>query len=262
VARLRGHDRFIGYYGFGLRSRAKLVDVDSTPDKFDKDEIIVRNRLRPKDAATLVLVRQGQDGPRVLMGRRHGSMAFMANKYVFPGGRVDLCDRRLSIGGEFQPHVAARLKKNASEALSRALGLAAMRETFEEAGILIGERCEKLPRSRSAWSRFFAHGVAPKLDVLEFIARAITPPNRTRRFDARFFMADASAIAHQLNAAHSDELLTPCWLTFAEARALDVPSVTRLALDEVQARVRNGADPSRPVPFFRFLRGKSQLDYL
>ena len=231
-------------------------------DKFDKDEIVVRNRLRPKDAATLVLVRRDREGQRVLMGRRHGSMAFMANKYVFPGGRVDVCDRRLSLGGELQPHVAERVKKVSRETSGRALGLAAIRETFEEAGVLVGERAADLPRTRSAWSRFFAHGIAPRVDVLDFIARAITPPNRTRRFDARFFMADASTIAHQLEAAHSDELLTPCWLTFAEARVLDLPTVTRLVLDEVEARVQDGTDPSRPVPFFRFLRGKSQLDYL
>ena len=61
------------------------------------------------DAATLVLVRRDADGPRVLMGQRHGNMAFMANKYVFPGGRVDPCDGRLRVGGALKPHVAAKL---------------------------------------------------------------------------------------------------------------------------------------------------------
>jgi hypothetical protein len=74
-------------------------------------------------------------------------------------------------------------------------------------------------------------------------------------------MADAEAIVHQLDSANSDELLTPCWLTFAEARALDVPTITRLVLDEVEARV-NVPGVSRPVPFFRFVHGKSHLDYL
>ena len=64
----------------------------------------------------------------------------------------------------------------------------------------------------------------PRLDSLEMIARAITPPNRTRRFDARFFMADASLIAHQLEGAETEELLTPAWLTIEEARALDLPT--------------------------------------
>lgn len=229
---------------------------------FEKGEEVIRNRLRPKDAATLVLVRRDKDASRVLMGKRHGDMVFMANKYVFPGGRVDPCDQRINIGGELRPHVRAKLVQSASPARAHALALAAIRETFEETGFLLGERAANLPRTKSAWSGFFAHGVTPKLDALEYIARAITPPNRTRRFDARFFMADANAIAHQLDAAHSDELLTPCWLTFGEARALDLPSITREVLNEAEARLDEGAGSSRPVPFYRFLRGRSQLDYI
>ncbi|MFL5236182.1 MAG: NUDIX hydrolase [Rhizomicrobium sp.] len=228
---------------------------------FEKDEVFVKNRLRPKDAATLVLVRRDADARRVLMGRRHGSSAFMANKYVFPGGRVDTCDLRLHAGGELKPDVRERLLREVNDARARALALAAIRETFEETGILVGERTSTAPRSKSAWAHFFAHGVMPKLEALDYIARAITPPNRPRRFDARFFMADASAVAHTLDAARTDELLTPCWLTFAKARALDVPVITRAVLDEAEARVMN-TEALRPVPFFHFVRGKSRVDYL
>jgi 8-oxo-dGTP pyrophosphatase MutT (NUDIX family) len=237
--------------------------MPTPPAAFDKDEVIVKNRLRPKDAATLVLVKREKDGPRVLMGQRHGNMAFMANKYVFPGGRVDPGDQRILLGGDLRAHVAERLTRGANAQRARGFALAAIRETFEEAGILLGERAEKLPRTRApAWRKFFEHGVAPRLDTLEFIARAITPPNRTRRFDARFFMADASAIAHTLDAGENDELLTPCWLTLAEARVLDLPSITRAVLDEVEARILDGEDPSRPVPFFRFQRGRSQVEQI
>jgi 8-oxo-dGTP pyrophosphatase MutT (NUDIX family) len=233
------------------------------PAPYDKDEVVVKNRLRPKDAATLVLVRREKDGPRVLMGQRHGNMAFMANKFVFPGGRVDPGDQRILIGGDLPAHVTERLTKDANAQRARGFALAAIRETFEEAGILIGERAEKLPRTRApAWRKFFEHGVCPRLDRLDFIARAITPPNRTRRFDARFFMADADTIAHTLDARDNEELLTPAWLTFAQARALDLPSITRAVLDEVEARVGDGTDGTRPVPFFRFRRGESLIDYL
>jgi len=233
------------------------------PAAFDKDEVIVKNRLRPKDAATLVLVRRDKEGPRVLMGQRHGNMAFMANKFVFPGGRVDPGDQRILLGGDLRPHVAERLIKGANAQRARGFALTAIRETFEEAGILVGERAEKLPRTRApAWRKFFEHGIAPRLDSFEFIARAITPPNRTRRFDARFFMADAETIAHTLDTSENNELLKPCWLTLAEARSLDLPSITRTVLDEVEARLSDGPDGSRPVPFFRFLRGKSQMEFL
>ena len=231
---------------------------------FDSDnETIVKKQLRPKDAATLVLVRRDKDGPRILMGQRHGGMAFMANKYVFPGGRVDPGDQRIAVGGNLRPHVEALLTKDASASRARGLALAAIRETFEEAGVLVGERTAKLPHTRAtAWRNFFAHGIAPRLDQLEFIARAVTPPNRVRRFDARFFMADASAIAHQIDAADNGELLTPCWLTLAEARALDLPRITRTILDEAEARLADGPDGSRPVPFFHFRRGQSLREFL
>jgi 8-oxo-dGTP pyrophosphatase MutT (NUDIX family) len=235
--------------------------VENSLEGFEKDEVFLRNRLRPKDAATLVLVRRDADARRVLMGRRHGNMAFMANKYVFPGGRVDPCDARLTTGGELKPQVMHKLVRDISDVRARALALAAIRETFEETGILVGERSATMPRTKSAWSRFFAHGVVPRLDRLDYIARAITPPNRPRRFDARFFMTDAATIAHQVDAANSDELLTPCWLTFAEARAVDIPAITRAVLAEVEARV-HGTDVSRPVPFFRFRHGKSCVVYL
>jgi len=229
---------------------------------FDSEgEKIVEQVLRPKDAATLVLVRREGGTARVLMGQRHGNMAFMANKYVFPGGRIDPGDMRIPVASELRPEVAARASHGVSAARARGLALAAIRETFEETGILLGERAEKVPRTRApAWQKFFAHKIMPRLDSLEMIARAITPPNRTRRFDARFFMADASLIAHQLEGAETEELLTPAWLTIDEARALDLPSITRTVLDEVEARV-NG-DTARPAPFYRFTRGKPQLIHI
>lgn len=231
---------------------------------FDSDnEQIVGGVLRPKDAATLVLVRREGGEPRILMGQRHGNMAFMANKYVFPGGRLDPGDMRIPVATELRPHVAARAAHGSTHARARGLALAAIRETFEETGILLGQRSERVPRTRApAWKKYFAHKVMPRLDTLEMIARAVTPPNRTRRFDARFFMADAALIVHELEEAENEELLTPSWLTLAEARTLDLPSITRTVLDEVEARMSEGADPSRPVPFYRFSRGKAGLIHI
>jgi len=220
-------------------------------------EDLVPGVLRPKDAATLVLVRRDADAPRILMGCRSSGMAFMANKYVFPGGRMDAGDQRIPVAADLRPEVMARVSKGITTARARGLALAAVRETFEETGILLGER-GATPRTRSpAWVKFFAHGIAPRLDGFQFIARAITPPNRTRRFDARFFMADAGAIAHALDAATHVELLKPAWLTLPEARALDLPHITRRVLEEVELRLDDAPGKARPAPFFRFLRGKT-----
>jgi 8-oxo-dGTP pyrophosphatase MutT (NUDIX family) len=230
---------------------------------FDPDnEKIVAGALRPKDAATLILVKRDDGTPRVLMGRRHEGMAFMAGKYVFPGGRVDPGDQRLLVETELRQDVLAKLTKGATPSRAKGLALAAIRETFEETGIILGERSEKLPRTKTdAWKRFFSHGLMPRLDRLEYIARAITPPNRTRRFDARFFMADAAHIGHALDRAESDELLEACWLTFEEARAQDLPTITRRMIEEVEARLAKPGEP-RPVPFFRFRNNRPSLDYL
>ncbi len=227
---------------------------------FDSDnEKITQQPLRPKDAATLVLVKRDGGAPRVLMGLRPGSMAFMANKYVFPGGRLDPGDLRIRSASELRPHVAARA--GVGPARARGLALAAIRETFEETGILVGERADRLPRTRApARDRLFAHKEMPRLDMLEMIARAITPPNRTRRFDARFFMVDAGAIAHQLDAATNEELLESAWLTLAQARALDLPGVTRTVLDEVEARL--AVEHERHFLFDRFLRGKTVVVHI
>jgi 8-oxo-dGTP pyrophosphatase MutT (NUDIX family) len=233
-----------------------------TQPLFDADEKLVTGpTLRPKDAATLIIVKRERDGIRVLMGQRHGRMAFQPNKFVFPGGRIDPCDQRIAVGGALRPDVAAKVEAGITPARARGLALAAIRETFEETGVLIGETSDSVPRTRApAWKRYFSYGIVPRLDRFTLVARAITPPGRTRRFDARFFMVDASAIAHEVDATHQGELLKPAWLTLAEARALDLMSITRRVLEEVEARAMDGGE--RPVPFFRFTRGHAHVSYL
>jgi len=229
---------------------------------FDEDGAIVRNTSRPKDAATLILVRRDAKAPRILMGRRHDGMAFHPGKYVFPGGRLDPCDQRVAAGGELKPEVMEKLTRDISPARARGLALAAIRETFEETGVLVGTPAQKPPRTRAgAWARFFAHGVVPELHRLDVIGRAITPPNRPRRFDARFFMADADAIALTLDHSSNDELLEACWVTFEEARTLDLPTITRRMIAEAETRLCNpGA--AHPLPFFYFRHGKAFMDLL
>ncbi|HEY1613467.1 MAG TPA: hypothetical protein VGF97_07255 [Rhizomicrobium sp.] len=231
---------------------------------FDPDELIVAGpTIRARDAATLVIARRDGTEVRVLMGRRHARLAFQPNKFVFPGGRLDPGDLRVVAGGALRPAVLAKLAIDISPERARGLALAAIRETFEETGVLVGECAARVPRTKSGpWSQFFAHGVVPNLASLDYVARAITPPGRPRRFDARFFMVEGTAIARELGAGTHDELLTPAWLTLSEARALDLPSITRRVLDEVEARQSDGPDAERPIPFFRFTRGSPGLTWL
>jgi 8-oxo-dGTP pyrophosphatase MutT (NUDIX family) len=221
--------------------------------------------VRPRDAATLILFRRGPDGTRILMGQRHGAHAFMPNKFVFPGGRLDAADGRVPPLTGLRPEVEAKVARGCSAAKARALGMAAIRETFEETGLLVGERAASRPRTRSpSWRAFLAHGVVPSLEVLDFVARAITPPGEARRFDARFFMADA---VHVHGDAHdelegSGELLDLRWIPFSEAQHLDLPHITGLVIGELSKRLA-AADPSGiPVPFVRFRGGRNVVERL
>jgi 8-oxo-dGTP pyrophosphatase MutT (NUDIX family) len=111
--------------------------------------------VRPKDAATLILVDRSGPLPKVLLGKRHERHKFMPGKFVFPGGRVDPADRLMPVAKPLDPHAEANLMKHlqrASAAKARAFALAAIRETFEETGLLLGVRAAfHRPRHHSAW---------------------------------------------------------------------------------------------------------------
>ena len=216
--------------------------------------------LRPRDAATLILVDRSGAAPKVLMGRRHTRHAFMPGKFVFPGGRVEPYDGRMPVAGCLDPAVEARLNMGVHRpgpARARALALAAIRETCEETGLLIGRKSAEPPAvPDESWRAFAEARVMPDLSPLHFITRAITPPGRSRRFDARFFVADAETIAHRIEGvvgpdAELDELV---WIPIADAKQLDLPTITQIVVEELARRVAAGFDPAMPVPFYRTLR--------
>ena len=211
--------------------------------------------VRPKDAATLILLDRRAATPKVLMGRRHAGHKFMPGKFVFPGGRVDGVDHRMEASGALHPDTERRLVArhgHRSATRARAIALAAIRETFEETGLLLGRAATDIKAPPGVWADFAGHGVSPLLDNLQLIARAITPPRRPRRFDARFFVADAVAIAHRVEnvVGQDSELVELVWVPLPEARALELPAVTSVVLDELDTRLAGGMAPEMPVPFY------------
>jgi len=219
--------------------------------------------VRPKDAATLIIVRRDAGQPMVLMGKRSAGHKFMPNQFVFPGGRVDPGDGRLKPPCDLHPAVLKRLSIGCSESRARALAMAAIRETYEETGLILGEPDSPTMKTRSPqWREFLQHNVNPRLDTLHFIARAITPPYRNRRFDARFFMAEADLIQGEVHEAPqgSGELLGIHWVSLQEAQALELPNITRTILKEVERRLLEGHSPQDQGPFIHFRRGKPVLD--
>jgi 8-oxo-dGTP pyrophosphatase MutT (NUDIX family) len=226
--------------------------------------------LRPRDAATLIVVEHSDRGAsRVLMGKRHAGHRFMPGKFVFPGGRVEPEDRRMAFAGALDAHVEEKLNARVlrpSSVFARALALAAIRETFEETGLAIGVPRLGAPENPppGAWTRFAATGVHPALDAIDFLARAITPPGRSRRFDARFLIIDARFIAKRIDGAvHSEaELVELVWTPLEEARNLDLPAITHAALDDLKQALEGGLDKRRPRPFYREIRGKQLREQL
>jgi 8-oxo-dGTP pyrophosphatase MutT (NUDIX family) len=215
-----------------------------------------RRAVRPRDAATLVLYRREGGELRVLMGQRSSGHKFMPDRYVFPGGRIDRADYQVAPATPLHPRVEANLARSAGPAKARALALAAVRETFEETGLIIGRRTDAAPpRVPEAWRPFYQTGFAPALDGLEYFTRAVTPPFRPIRFNARFFMAPADEVAGELKG--SGELLYLDWLPVGKAKELPLPNITKYVLEHLHRLVEERE--RRSVRLYRYLYGKHVL---
>jgi 8-oxo-dGTP pyrophosphatase MutT (NUDIX family) len=165
----------------------------------------------PRHAASLILLRERPDGPEVLMGLRGAGHRFMPNRLVFPGGAVDAADHGAPSATPLRPHVRRLLQQAAEPALADALAAAAARELAEETGLMLG--------------------TPPRLDGLDYLCRAVTPPVSPVRFNARFFIADAAVATGTL--AGSGELEMLRFLPLTEALTLNLAHVTRAVLEQV-----------------------------
>lgn len=224
--------------------------------------------LRPKDSATLILVDRSGPVPKVLLGRRHSRHRFVPGKFVFPGGRVELTDRRMPFAAPLHERHAARLLhklKWPSAAKAAGFALAAVRETYEETGLMLGTRAPApIAAPAGPWQAFAQAGVLPDLGAVHFVARAITPTNRPRRFDSRFFAADISAIAERVDGfvGPDTELVELVWLPITEASRLDMPRITTIVLEDLRERIAADMRPDHPVPFYRMLHRRSVRELL
>jgi 8-oxo-dGTP pyrophosphatase MutT (NUDIX family) len=204
-----------------------------------------------RDAATVIVIRDPGGEPRVLMGQRAAAAVFMPEKFVFPGGAVDPGDAGIPLAGPLPQACAAALAAEAAPGLGPALAAAAVRELFEESGLALGRpgRWEAPPAD---WAGFAALGLVPSAEALRFVFRAITPPGRPRRFDARFFLLDAAALAGDPDdfSRATDELSALQWIPLAEVRRFPLPFITEVVLAEVAAALPQ-MEPPAEVPFFR-----------
>lgn len=207
-----------------------------------------------RDAASVVLVRRDGGGePRVLMGQRGAGAAFMPSKYVFPGGAIDAGDRDIALCTALNPATRARLAALPVTPMTpppEAMAAAAIRELWEEAGLMLARPGAWEGPAPDDWQAFARAGLRPAAQGLEFLFRAVTPPGRSRRFDARFFLAMAEDLIGDPDdfSAAADELGHLHWIALSEARSLDLPFITEVVLAEAEAVLQGASVQS--VPFF------------
>ena len=145
----------------------------------------------------------------------------------------------------------------------RAYGTLMSRLVWPTAALLLGtkEHGAPDPVPSGPWETFRERGVFPDLEALQLIARAITPPRRPKRFDTRFFAIEREFVADEVPGlvGPDSELIELAWVTLAEARKLDLPTITLTVLDELENRIAAGYAPELPIPFYsmrnkRFIR--------
>lgn len=170
-----------------------------------------RRAVKPRDAASLIIVRPGPSGPEVLMGMRGARHRFMPNRLVFPGGRVDPADRYGKFAMPLRGETRALLERTATPSRAQAIAIAVARELDEETGLTLG--------------------VPPDLDGLSYLLRAVTPPTMPMRFNARFLVVDAARVSGTL--AGSGELENLRYYPVTEALSLDLADITQSVLENL-----------------------------
>ncbi|OIQ29812.1 MAG: DNA mismatch repair protein MutT [Alphaproteobacteria bacterium MedPE-SWcel] len=206
-----------------------------------------------RDAATVIAVRdRDSTDPRVLMGQRGSRAAFMPNKFVFPGGAMDTGDLDIALHSDIPQPCRDRLKADGGDRIWQALCIAAVRELWEETGLVLGRPGQWPSAVPADWQSYAAAGHVPDASALTFVFRALTPPGRPRRFDARFFLLEAEALVGDLDdfSRASDELSHLQWIPLSQVRSFDLPFITEVVLAEVSATLRSGKSPDS-TPFFR-----------
>ena len=212
------------------------------------NEEIATNSVR--DAATIVLIRRCRSSSFVLMGKRNPNAVFMPKKYVFPGGAWDEADAKVPVAKPIGYSDQKLLQIESKSLVGSSLPVTAVRELWEETGLKLASPIKGV-RPPKGWDSFFKGNKGPDLSNLRFFFRAITPPGRSRRFDARFFFCDAEKVYNDLDdfSKASSELHDLRWVNMKHYNQLAIPKITSLVLDHLKVLLRTKT-MSREVLFF------------
>ena len=210
---------------------------------------------RPKLAATIILLREDKGAPQVLLGKRSIRHDFMPSIYVFPGGRVDPADTYAPSSDHLNTRTREILEAALPPARARACALAAVRETFEETNLILGnpEQYEGPAINDPSWKAYFKHGYTPAISGIEVCGRAITPPTRPKRFDTWFFVAKLGEAAANQPIKKTAELVDIGWYHLDAVKDLEMHRITKIMLSEAANFLGREHHPNS-VLFSRMIR--------
>ena len=191
---------------------------------------------RPRDASSLVLLKNSGKIVKVLLGKRSDKTRFMPGAWVFPGGVVDKTDHTISINTSLNKNIIKRLAVSNNARTAKALAVASIRETVEETGLILGKKCENNTKvdyeeDNNGISIMSKLGLEPDLSKLFYLGRAITPTFSPIRFHARFFVADAKHLTGKIQT--TNELVEIEWVPLEKATKLPMADVTEFMINEL-----------------------------
>jgi 8-oxo-dGTP pyrophosphatase MutT (NUDIX family) len=232
---------------FKMRREVTPEFIEAADRKTTAHNVPVRN------AATLLLVDWGKKTPHLLVGKRKSTLAFMPGLTVFPGGASDVTDAAMESADELSPETKHRLRLRASSLSqrgARGLALAAIRETFEETGVMYGIKQKPASFPSEDWKAFAEHNVTPVLSDLHLVARAITPSYRPRRFDTRFFLGKKEGIVKTVQLVEETDLENIEWLRLEEIFERPLAFITRQILTDLTPLLQGKAELTQSFPFY------------
>lgn len=228
----------------------KVLSASNPPKRVAGEPVV-----RPRDASSLIVTRRERQKIFVLMGRRSPTARFMPGVFVFPGGAVSSGDGRVLPATELDPTYGTLMGVGQSQSRARALAMAAIRETWEETGLVVGVAGQLKGSRAPSWEAIRSLNRVPDLQHLGYVGRAITPSFSKIRFHARFFTVDAHHLSGEIQG--DGELVEVGWWNVADLNDLPMRGVTRFMLDRAVGLVR-GEVEERPTPIFRW-RGSRRV---
>ena len=219
---------------------------------------------RPRNAASLILLKDNLKKIKVLLGKRSNKARFMPNAWVFPGGVIDKRDFLKNNIVSLDPKIIRKLAVANNASIANALAVTSIRETAEETGLLLGKTSNKPslqnPDITNGLQILASRGLSPDLSKIHYLGRAITPTFSPIRFHARFFVSDAKYLKGSIKT--TNELVEIDWIPIEKATKLPMADVTEFMIRELlsfKAKISTLKRHITDRPMFTWKNGKQWI---